>query len=81
MLSRGVWLSKDEEVQLVKKEWLEIDSGAADFGEPMLKSSIWGARCGQGMERPERQIPEGKSHDWTSWYVLLHWQTVNYLVK
>lgn len=39
MLSEGVWLSK-EEVQLVKEKGLETDSGAADFGEPMLKRGI-----------------------------------------
>ena len=72
MSNEGMWLSKDEEVQLVKEKGLETDSGAADFGQPMLDSNIWGASCDQGMGRPEGQIPEGKSHAGKPRYVLLH---------
>lgn len=45
MSSKAMQLSKDE-VQLVEENGLQRDSGAADFGEPMLERNIWGTSCG-----------------------------------
>lgn len=59
MSSEDMWLRRDEEVQLAEEKGLETDSGAADFGEPMLDSTIWGCQLwpghGEGREADPRK--------------------------